>query len=169
MTRRLLVLLAALLPVAMSAQQASPPLRARRPVGHTAGQPAVTDSILLSTLVALDRRLWEAVRDRNSAAFVRETVPGWLDVEPSGIARPSASDIGAMLRSCETRSFRTDSATLVRTGAAAAVLNYRVDVDQTCSGQKVPTPMYTTEVWRRRDDRWQLATLVFTPVQQAGK
>jgi hypothetical protein len=117
----------------------------------------------------LDRRLWEAVRDKNASAFVRGMAPGWIDVQPSGVSHPSAANAAKDMQACDTRSFQIDSATVLRASATAAVLNYRVRVDQTCGGERSPTPDYVTEVWTRRNGRWLLATLVFTPVQQASK
>lgn len=121
---------------------------------------------LESTLVALDRKLWEAVRTKDTLAFSRETVTRLLDVGQSGIAHMSPADMAAAIHSCDTRSYQIDSAAVTRATADAAVLTYRVQMDQTCGGEKQPTLNYVTGVWALQNGRWKLATLVVTPGQQ---
>jgi uncharacterized protein DUF4440 len=120
---------------------------------------------LESTLVALDRKLWEAVRTKDTLAFSRETVPLLLDVGQSGAAQMSPADMAAAIRSCDTRSYQIDSAAVIRATADAAVLTYRVQMEQTCGGERQPTLNYVTGVWALQNGRWKLATLVVTPGQ----
>jgi hypothetical protein len=80
----------------------------------------------------------------------------------------SEADIAKDMRDCDTRSFQVDSATVVRAGRDAAVLNYRVQVERTCGGQPTPGTRYLTEVWVGQGGRWQLVAAGFTP-QQAGQ
>jgi len=119
-----------------------------------------------STLVSLDRKLWEAVRTKDTLAFSRETVPLLLDVGQAGVAHMSPADMAAAIRSCDTKSYQIDSAAVTRATADAAVLTYRVEMDQTCGGEKQPTLNYVTGVWALQNGRWKLATLVVTPAQR---
>jgi len=72
------------------------------------------------------------------------------------------------LADCETRSYALDSVTVTPVGENGAVLTYRVTLDQTCGGEKVPTPQYSLAVYERRSGRWVFVMRSDTPVQQAG-
>ena len=67
---------------------------------------------------------------------------------------------------CETASYAMDSVAVTPAGATSAVLTYRLTIDQTCGGERVPSPIYVTEVWTRPNGKWVVLTRTDTIVQQ---
>ncbi len=122
-----------------------------------------------SALVASNRRAWDAVKRRDTAGLFRETGPDWQYVTPFGISRPTQADFARELSRCETRSYAIDSATATPLGGGAAVLTYRVTVEQVCDGHKAPTPLYITQERERRDGRWRLANHTEIPAGPPGR
>jgi hypothetical protein len=126
------------------------------------------DKTLDSTIVGLERRGWEAVKRKDMAAFFKVTGPSFLNITPGGmlhITQASAADVFA---SCETRSYALDSITVTPVGDNGAVLTYRATLDQTCGGgQPEPSPIYSMEVWTRRNGQWQVVSRSDTPAQSA--
>ena len=120
-----------------------------------------------STIVALERRAWEAIKRQDAAAFFAVAGPEFLYVRPAGIQRLTrAGTPDSALAGCNTRSYAIDSATVSRVGEGGAVLTYRLTLDQTCRGQLEPSPVYVTAVWARRNGRWVNVTHTETPVKQ---
>ena len=154
-SRAALWLLALLLPASLAAQQ---PARKSSP---SAG--------LDSTLAAANRRLWEAVRNKDGVAFTQETAPQFLNIGPGGINRVSSADLRKNSSSgCEVKEFQFDSLTTLRAAPDAAVLSYHVQTDERCGGGPPLGSQYVTEFWVWQGGKWRLATLVWTPAQQPG-
>jgi hypothetical protein len=122
-----------------------------------------------SAIVAVERRGWEAVKRKDTRALFELTAGGsFVYAEPSGLRRLSFATAPDMFATCETRSYSMDSVTVTPVGATGAVLMYRLTLDQTCGGQKVPTGMYSVAVYERRNDRWGFVARSDTPIEKSG-
>jgi hypothetical protein len=141
------------------------------PTSQSASQqtksPARGATTLDSTIVGLERRAVEAVKRKDMAAFYKLTGP-FMYIEPRGMTRQTPPAAGQTF-DCETRSFVMDSITVTPVGDNTAVLTYRATLDQTCGGQPEPSPVYSMEVWTRRNGQWQVVSRSDTPVQSAAR
>jgi hypothetical protein len=123
-----------------------------------------------STIVGLERRAWEALKQKDWAAFFKIAGPSFLYIQPLGASRVTQASTADAFASCETRSYAMDSITVTPVGDNGAVLTYRLTLDQTCGGgQPEPSPVYSMEVWTRRNGQWQVVSRSDTPVQSATR
>lgn len=122
-----------------------------------------------STIVGLERSGFEALKRKDVAAFFKITGPSFLYLQPTGASRITQATAADAFASCETRSYAMDSITVTPVGDNGAVLTYRATIDQTCGGGRPePSPLYSMEVWTRRNGQWQVVSRSDTPIQQAG-
>jgi ketosteroid isomerase-like protein len=133
-----------------------------------AGAQQKSSARLDSTILALERRGWEAVKRKDARAVFDLGGGSFVYVQPTGMQRMSMATAPNAFAECETRSYGIDSATVTRVGANGAVLTYRLTLDQTCGGEKVPSPWYVTEVWEQRKGQWVIVTRSDTQIQQTG-
>ena len=121
-----------------------------------------------STIVGLERRGLEALKQKDAATFVKIFGASILYIQATGVARLTQASMADAIASCETRSYAMDSSTVSPVGDNGAVLTYRLTIDQTCrGGQPEPSPVYSMEVWARRNGQWQVVSRSETPIQQA--
>jgi hypothetical protein len=119
-----------------------------------------------SEIVALERRAWEAIKRKDTTAFFAVAGPDFLYVQPSGVSRVTRAGSADALSGCETRSYGMDSVAVTAAAEGAAVLTYRLTLDQTCGGRLAPTPVYVMEVWARRSGQWVVVSRSETTAQQ---
>ena len=137
------------------------------PFSHAAAQPGSQSTARRdSAIIALERRGWEAVKRKDTAAVFALTGGEFLYVQPWGMRRMSLANAPNAFANCETASYAMDSATVTPAGSSTAVLTYRLTIDQTCGGERVPSPIYVTEVWTQRNGKWVVLTRTDTIVQQ---
>lgn len=144
------------------------------PTNQSASQqpkaPARSATPLDSTIVGLERSAFEALKRKDVPAFFKITGPSFLYAQPTGLSRITQASAADAFASCETRSYAMDSITVTPVGENAAVLTYRVALDQTCGGgQPEPSPLYSMEVWTRRNGQWQVVSRSDTPIQSAAR
>jgi len=144
------------------------------PTSQSASQqakaPARGATTLDSTIVGLERRAWEALKRKDVAAFFKITGPSFLYMQPTGASRVTQASAADAFASCETRSYAMDSIAVTPVGDNGAVLTYRATLDQTCGGgQPEPSPLYSMEVWTRRNGQWQVVSRSDTPIQSAAR
>jgi hypothetical protein len=111
-----------------------------------------------STFIARERAAWNALKDADSAAFVRAVgaSPSLYFVWERGVDRTSAARFAGLVTKCDTRSHKLDLFNVVRPNDDTAILIYRVTMDRSC-GATVDRGLreMVMTVWARRDGRWQ--------------
>ena len=108
-----------------------------------------------STIVRLERAAWEGVKSKSGEQIEKAFGTNWSYIDPNGIVRVRAGDVAKMIADCETGSYEFSDVAVRPIGSNAAVLTYRATVDQTCKGEKSPSPIYVVSVYEKRNGRWQ--------------
>jgi len=120
-----------------------------------------------STFIAREWAAWNALKDADSAAFVRAvgSNPSLFIVQPGGVSRTSAAAFAGALTKCDTRSNKLDMFNIVHPNDDTAVLIYRVTIDRRCGGGvgRGDQQMAMT-VWVRRNGRWEAVAQSITPM-----
>ena len=111
-----------------------------------------------STFVAREWAAWNALKDADSAAFVRAigSSPSLFLVFGGGVLRTSAAQFAGGVTKCDTRSNRLDMFNVVHPNDDTAILIYRVTLDRSCGatiGRGIQQMAMT--VWARRNGRWE--------------
>lgn len=111
-----------------------------------------------STFIARERSAWAAIKNGDSAAFVRAvgSSPSLLFVGAGGVNRTTAAQFAGGITKCDTRSQKLDLFNVVHPNEDTAILIYRVTMDRSCgaSVDRGVRQMVMT-VWARRNGRWE--------------
>jgi len=111
-----------------------------------------------STFIAREWAAWNALKDADSAAFVRAigSSPSLFIVHDGGVERTSAARFAGGITKCDTRSNKLDMFNVVHPNEDTAILIYRVTIDRRCRAvvSRGDQQMAMT-VWVRRNGRWE--------------
>jgi hypothetical protein len=115
-------------------------------------------------LIALEKQSWVAWQGHDQAFFNRFLSDDHVEMQgdgPTGKAGVVAGVGGA----CTVRSYAVDRFKVTRFSADSALVTYRATQDTTCGAAKVPSPVWATSLFVRRDGRWRNALYVHSPAQ----
>jgi hypothetical protein len=136
-------------------------------VAAVATAPAVhaaetADPALEQELVALEKQSWVAWQGHDAAFFDRFLSADHVEMQGNG---PSGKDpvVAGVRAGCDVRSYAVDRFRLTRFGPDTALLTYRARQDTICGTAKVPSPVWATSLFVRRDGRWTNALYVHSP------
>jgi hypothetical protein len=115
-------------------------------------------------LVTLEKSAYEAWKSKDSkfwdpfltANFVGYGASGKLD-KAAAIKEYSGTD-------CDVKSFTFSDEQMTPLGTDAALLTYKVAVDGTCGGKKVPANSWAAGVYVREGDKWKGAFHAESPI-----
>jgi hypothetical protein len=120
-----------------------------------------------STFIAREWAAWNAIKDADSAAFVRAvgSSPSLFFVYSTGVARTSAAQFAGSVTKCDTRSNKLDMFNVVHPNDDTAISIYRVTLDRRC-GTAVDRGLrqMMMTVWVRRNGRWEAVAQSITPM-----
>ncbi len=130
-----------------------------------------------STFIAREWAAWNALKDADSAAFVRAVgaSPSILYMSDGGITRASAAEMAGLVTRCDTRSHRLDMFNIVHPTDDTVILAYRVTLDRRCGpavgrgSDLVALQLMSMTVWARRNGRWQALAQSVTPLSQVPR
>ena len=120
----------------------------------SAGSAAAQDATPFAPVVAQERAVLDAVVKNDTAAFNRSLGGDFVYVDVRGPVRWELAKTTAMLMDCKTTSLSMDNPQTTRVGKDLVVLTYTSAGDQTCGGQKAPSPVYSMSVWQMRGGHW---------------
>ena len=112
------------------------------------------DAALERELIDLETRSWEAWKARDGDYFEWFLSDDHVEVGFGGVA--DKATVVATVRSpgCVVRSYDISGFKAQRLGDAVAVLTYHAAQDTRCGGAPVPSPVWVSSLYVRRDGRW---------------
>ncbi len=118
------------------------------------------------TLVNLEKQSWEAWKKRDGKFFQEFLSDDHVEVGLSGTA--SKAQVVAFVDSprCEVKSYSIDSFQLTMFGPNTALLTYHAAQNTTCDGTAVPSPVWVSSLYVRRDHRWLNVLYQHTPAAE---
>ena len=116
--------------------------------------PVPSRDSLLDALTVLEKRSWEAWKNRDSAFYRDFLTDDHVEVGFSGTS--DKSDVVATVGTprCVVKSYSVDGFAARRLDEGVALLTYHADQDATCSGHQVPHPVWVSSTYVRRGGRW---------------
>ena len=116
-----------------------------------------------ATLVALEKRGWEAWKNRDSTAYRAVLADDAISNGRSGVA--TAAQMVGGLKDCDVRSFALDDGSFRVTTIApdVALLTFKATQDATCGGTVAPSPVWASSLYVRRGGKWLNAFYQETP------
>lgn len=106
-------------------------------------------------LMALEKSAWEAWKNKDAKFwddFLADNFVGYGQTGKVDKASGSKEYAGA---ECDVKSVEFSDDTMTPMGADAAFITYKVTVDGTCAGQKLPATQWAVGVYVRDGDKWK--------------
>ena len=119
-----------------------------------------------STFIAREWAAWNALKDADSAAFVRAigSSPSLFIVHDGGVERTSAARFAGGRTKCDTRSNKLDMFNVVHPNDDTAILIYRVTLVRRCGNARYGVQQTAMTVWVRRNGQWEAVAQSTTPL-----
>jgi hypothetical protein len=130
--------------------------------------PAAADGMpdpaaLKSELVQLETQSWVAWQNHDGKFFERFLSDDHVEIQPGGRAGKASVVAGVAGPACAVTHYTISDFALTVFSPTAALLTYKADQDTTCGTAKVPTPVWASSLFIKRDGRWLNALYVHTP------
>ena len=119
---------------------------------------------LEAELIDLETRSWEAWQTRDASYFERFLSEDHVEVGFGGITDKRAVVASVGSSSCVVKSWSVADFSAHVLGNDVALLTYRAAQDTTCGALRVPSPVWVSSLYMRRDGRWQ--NVVYQQSQQ---
>lgn len=127
-------------------------------------RPRLNKAQLLKQLSAIDMRLWEAWKNKDSKPFMAALSANSVMVDGTGVSgkQDVVKNMAAM--PCDVKSYELSDWKLTMLDADAALVTYKGTADGTCGGQPIP-PVWASSIFVRQGGKWKAAFHQETPVQ----
>jgi len=125
--------------------------------GERGSPPSTTE------LLAIEKRGWEAWKNRDSTAYRAVLADDAVSTGRSGVS--GVAQMIAGLADCEVRSYALDEGTARVTPIApdVALLTFRATQDATCGGSAAPRAVWASSLYARRGGAWRNVFYQETP------
>ena len=127
-----------------------------------AGPVAAQDATPFAPIVAQERAVLDAFIKNDTAAFNRALGSDFVYVDVRGPVRWVSANSGVIME-CKTTQLSMDNPQTTRVGNDLVVLTYMSSGDETCGGQKTPSPVHSMSVWQMRGGKWVAVAHSETP------
>ena len=111
------------------------------------------DAALKDQLIALEKKSWEAWKNRDGKFFQDFLSDDHVEVGFGGVSNKSqiVPFVGSPV--CTVKSYRLDRFEMKRLDANTALLTYWEEQDTVCRNP-VPSPCWVSSLYMKRGDRW---------------
>ena len=118
------------------------------------GQKKIRESALKETLVTLEKKSWEAWKNRDGKFFQEFLSDDHVEVGFGGLA--NKTNVVSFVASpvCVVKSYAVDRFEVTILSADTALLTYHAEQDTTCAGNKVPSPVWVSSLYVKRRNHW---------------
>jgi hypothetical protein len=128
-------------------------------------KPAMTKAQSQKTIIATEKKLWEAWKNKDVKPFKANLSADSIQVGDTGVA-DKATVLQAMGGSdCEVRSYSLSDIKVTFVASNVAIITYKGAQDATCGGQTVPPAVWASSTYVLRGGKWLAATHQETPAK----
>lgn len=115
-------------------------------------------------LVALEKSAYEAWKNKDAEFWGDFLADNFVGYGQTGKLDKASAMKEYAGENCDVKSFEFSDETMTPLGADAAFITYKVSVDGTCAGQKLPASSWAVGVYTRDGDKWKGAFHAEAPV-----
>ena len=112
------------------------------------------NSSLTNSLQQLEEQSWRAWKAQDAAFFQRFLSDDHVELGFFGPGTRADVVKGVASKVCEVTSYTVDHFKATRIDANAALLTYHAAQDTRCNGSPVPSPVWASSLYVRRNGRW---------------
>jgi len=122
-------------------------------VGH--GQTQQTDKdALKETLINLEKQSWVAWKNHDGKFFQDFLSDDHVEIGAGGLTNKATVVAGVASPVCHVNSYTVEKFSLTIFDANTALLTYHAAQDTTCNGNPVPSPVWVSSLYVKRNGRW---------------
>jgi len=121
--------------------------------GLAASAETTDDAALKDQLIALEKKSWEAWKNRDSKFFQEFLSDDHVEVGFGGVSNKAEIVPFVGSPACTVKSYRLDHFEMKRLDANTALLTYWEEQDTVCRN-RVPSPCWVSSLYMKRGDRW---------------
>ena len=119
------------------------------------GQETKADqAVLKEALVKLEKQSWEAWKNRDGKFYQDFLSNDHVELGSRGPFGKSTVVNFVGSPACQVKSYGVDHFELTTFDANTALLTYHAAQETTCSGKAVPSPVWVSSLYVKRDGRW---------------
>src|SRR5262249_9331259 len=119
--------------------------------------------------IKLEKQSWEAWQKRDGKYFQDFLSGDHVEVGFGGLTNKATVVAGVARPACVVKSYRVDKFKGTQFNADKALLNYLAEKGAICNGKPVPSPVWVSSLYVRRDGRWLNVLYQQTQTASAGK
>jgi ketosteroid isomerase-like protein len=119
--------------------------------------------------MALERSIFDALTRNDVAAFNKALGGDFVFVSHQGSMTWEVAKSAETLKDCKTGKFTLSNMQEKQVTPDLVVLTYTAAGEQTCGGQKQPSPVNAMSVWRKAGGRWVAVAHSEAPASPPGK
>jgi hypothetical protein len=116
-----------------------------------------------SIVVAQERAIADALTRNDFPAMNRALGSDFVYMGANGAVQWERSKTADLLKGCTSGQWTLDNVKTKRVGTDLVVVTFTATGEQTCNGQKAPSPVYAMSVWRKQGTHWVAVAHSETP------
>lgn len=109
---------------------------------------------LKETLVNLEKQSWVAWKGHDGKFFQEFLSDDHIEVGSGGLTNKATVVAGVASPICVVKSYAVDKFELTVFDTNTALLSYHAEQDTSCNGTPVPSPVWVSSLYVRRDGHW---------------
>lgn len=120
---------------------------------------------LQEELIQLERESWIAWQKHDGSFFEGFLADDHVEVHSNGVVTGKAGVVAHVAsKACVVSSFSLEEFRFTQFDEDTALITYRATQDTDCGGFHVPSPVWVSSLFVRRDATWKNALYVHTPI-----
>ena len=136
---------------------------AASPAPSPAPKPAMSKAQIRSRLIATEKKLWEAWKNKDAKPFKANLSADSVMIGDSGTSGKNESIKDLTEAPCEVKSYTLTDFKVTFFSSGTALLTYKGAAEGTCAGKPIPAA-WSSSVYVNRGGRWMVASHQETPV-----
>jgi len=112
------------------------------------------ENAVKEALIKLEKESWEAWKNHDSKFFEKFLSDDHVEIGFGGPTDKAAVVASVGSSSCTVKTYSVDRFELTILEANVAVLTYHASQETLCNGMPVPSPVWVSSVYLKREGRW---------------
>ena len=135
------------------------------PSPSPAPKPAMSRAQSQRTIIATEKKLWEAWKNRNFKTFRANLSADSIMISDMGVADKTTAVKDLESTPCEVKSYELSDIKVMFLNSSAALVTYKATQDATCGGQALPAAVWASSAYVMRGGKWMAASHQETPAK----
>ena len=116
-----------------------------------------TDETTKQELMKVVQGMWQAWQNQDPQPFEQNLASDGILVSHQGPQTNAEVIKDVAGKQCQVKSFSVDakSARLTKIDSNTYIITYKAEQDAVCQGNKLPSPVYASEVWIKHGSDWK--------------